>query len=191
MLDVLGILGDSNIALFISTTIALYLLWSSHRDAKAFEKNVSESLNSAGTIILITASGGAFGQMLQQTGIGETVGNLAKGYQTAILPLAFFITLIVRTAQGSATVAMVTAIGVLSGIAGADGFGFHPVYLAIAIGCGSKIFPWMNDSAFWVITKMSGMETKESIRFFSYLLTVMGFTGLAVVMLFAWLYPMA
>lgn len=190
LLQIFDVLGDSNIAIFLSAVIALWLLWSRTRDLKTFEKNVSESLASAGMIILITAAGGTFGQMLQQTDIGEKVGALARGYQTAILPLAFFITLLVRTAQGSATVAMVTTIGVLSGIGGAGGLGFHPVYLAIAIGCGSKIFPWMNDSAFWVITKMSGMETRESIRYFSYLLTVMGFAGLAAVMLLAWFFPM-
>jgi gluconate:H+ symporter, GntP family len=190
LLDTFKILGDSNIALLISTVFALFLLWSRNKNIKEFEKNVSESLTSAGMIILITAAGGAFGQMLQQTDIGDKIGALARSYQTAILPLAFLITLVVRTAQGSATVAMVTAIGVLSGIGGANGLGFHPVYLAIAIGCGSKIFPWMNDSAFWIITKMSGMEEMESIKFFSYLLTVMGLIGLIAVMLFAYFLPM-
>lgn len=184
------LLGDSTLALFVSTLIALYLLWSKTKEKKIFEKTVSESLTGAGMIILITAAGGAFGQMLQHTDIGDKVGTLAMSYQTAVLPLAFFITLVVRTAQGSATVAMVTAIGVMSGIGTAENLGFHPIYLAIAIGCGSKIFPWMNDSGFWIITKMSGMETKESIRFFSFLLTIMGFTGLLAVMLLAWINPM-
>src|SRR3990170_5506843 len=141
-------------------------------------------------IILITASGGTFGQMLQQTNIGEDIGNIAQAYKSAILPLAFLISVVVRTAQGSATVAMVTAVGVTSGLGGAGGFGFHPVYLAIVIGCGSKIFPWMNDSGFWIITKMSGMEEKETIRFFSYLLTVMGIAGLIIVMIASSLFPL-
>jgi gluconate:H+ symporter, GntP family len=184
------LIGDSNIALFIATAFALFLLWKRVENAAEFEKTVNESLTSAGTIILITSAGGVFGQMLQQTDIGDAIGSVAKNYQAAILPLAFFITLIVRTAQGSATVAMVTAIGILSGIGGANGFGFHPVYLAIAIGCGSKIFPWMNDSGFWVVTKMSGMDTAEGIRFFSFLLTLMGFAGLITVMILAYLFPM-
>jgi GntP family gluconate:H+ symporter len=146
---------------------------------------------SAGMIILITSAGGTFGQMLQQTGIGIKVGELANGYQTAILPLAFLISVVVRTAQGSATVAMVTAVGVMNGFSSGAGFGFHPVYLAIVIGCGSKIFPWMNDSAFWVITKMAGMEEKETIRFFSYLLSVMGIAGLVIVMILAYFFPFA
>ncbi len=184
------VIGDANVALFISAFVSMYLLWSRLKNVKQFEKNISEALMSAGMIILITSSGGAFGQMLQQTNIGEDIGNLAQAYKSAILPLAFLISVVVRTAQGSATVAMVTAIGVTSGLGGAEGFGFHPVYLAIAIGCGSKIFPWMNDSAFWVITKMSGMEEKETIRFFSYLLTVMGLAGLVIVMIASSVFPL-
>ena len=189
LLKTFQIIGDSNIALFISAFIALYLMWRRLKDRALFEKNISESLMSAGMIILITSAGGTFGQMLQQTGIGMKIGTLANGYEVAILPLAFLITLVVRTAQGSATVAMVTAVGVMNGFSHAQGFGFHPVYLAIVIGCGSKIFPWMNDSAFWIISKMSGMEEKETLRFFSYLLTVMGFAGLVVTMILAKLFP--
>ena len=182
-------IGDANIALFISAIIALYLMGRRLKNAELFQKNVSESLMSAGLIILITSAGGTFGQMLQQTGIGVEIGQMAQGYQTAILPLAFLITMVVRTAQGSATVAMVTAVGVMSGFGSAQGFGFHPVYLAIVIGCGSKIFPWMNDSAFWIISKMAGMNEKETIRFFSYLLTVMGFAGLLASMVLSVLFP--
>ena len=106
----------------------------------------------------------------------------------AILPMAFFITAAVRSAQGSATVAMVTAMGVMSGVVSMD-LAFHPVYIALAIGCGSKIFAWMNDSAFWIITKMSGMEVKETIRHFSMLLMVMALAGLVAIMIFSKLFP--
>jgi len=184
------LISDSNIALLISMLIALRLLWVRTKDKKQFEGLVSEAISSAGMIILITCAGGAFGQTLQQTDIGDSIGQLTQQTKLAILPLAFFLTMLIRTAQGSATVAMVTAIGFVSGFGQASGFGFHPVYLALAIGCGSKIFPWMNDSAFWIISKMSGMSNKESIRFFSYLLTVMGLIGLVVVMILAYLFPL-
>ena len=187
---VFSFLGDANIALFLSALIAMFLLSSRLKDTKRFKKFIFESLSSAGMIILITSAGGAFGQMLQQTGIGIRVGELAADYQMAILPLAFAITAAVRTAQGSATIAMVTAIGVMSGVVGA-GLQFHPVYVALAIGCGSKIFAWMNDSAFWIVTKMSGMEEKETIRYFSFLLMVMGFSGLIAVMILSKLLPFA
>ncbi|PKA98561.1 GntP family gluconate:H+ symporter [Flavobacteriaceae bacterium MAR_2009_75] len=181
-------LGDANIALLISTLIVMYVLWKRLKNIDLFKKFIFEALSSAGMIILITSCGGAFGQMLQQTGIGIRVGELAANYQMAVLPLAFFISAGVRTAQGSATVAMVTAIGVIGGLAQAD-LAFHPVYIALAIGCGSKVFAWMNDSAFWIITKMSGMEEKETIRYFSFLLLVMGFSGLIAVMLLSKLLP--
>lgn len=180
--------GDANIALMISTLIVMYLLWVRLKNVETFKKFIFEALSSAGMIILITSCGGAFGQMLQQTGIGIRVGEMAANYQMAILPLAFFISAGVRTAQGSATVAMVTAIGVIGGMAQAD-LAFHPVYIALAIGCGSKVFAWMNDSAFWIITKMSGMEEKETIRHFSLLLLVMGFSGLLAVMVLSKLAP--
>jgi GntP family gluconate:H+ symporter len=67
---------------------------------------------------------------------------------------------------------------------------YHPVYLAIVIGCGSKLFPWMNDSGFWIICKMSGFTEGETIRNFSLLLTVMGVTGLIVTMVLAKIFPL-
>ena len=182
-------LGDANIALTLSAMISLLLLWIRVKDVAKFKKFVFESLTSAGIIILITASGGAFGQMMQQTGIGIRIEGLAANYHMALLPMAFFITAAVRTAQGSATVAMVTAIGIMSGLASA-GLQFHPVYLAMAIGCGSKIFAWMNDSGYWIINKMSGMTEKETIRHFSVLLTVMGFSGLIAVMILSKILPL-
>lgn len=188
VVSVFSVLGDPNIALFISALIAMYLMWSRIVDIDTFKKYMYESLTSAGMIILITSAGGVFGQMLQQTGVGIRIQELSANYQMAILPMAFFITAAVRTAQGSATIAMVTTIGIMSGVA-STGLAFHPVYLALVIGCGSKIFAWMNDSAFWIITKMSGMEEKETIRHFSILLMVMAFGGLFSIMILSKLFP--
>ncbi|XOV94191.1 MAG: GntP family permease [Bacteroidota bacterium] len=193
MINLIGILkfiGDPNIALLLSAGVAMYLLNSRLKDRKQFEKVLTDALLSAGMIILITSAGGTFGKMLQQTNIGEGIAQMVGGYQAAILPIAFLITAVVRTSQGSATVAMVTTIGIMSGIGDVTQLGFHPVYLAMAIGCGSKIFPWMNDSGFWVITKMSGMHEKEAIRFFSYLLSVMGIAGLIISMILSIVLPL-
>jgi gluconate:H+ symporter, GntP family len=182
--------GDPNIALFIATIIALYLLARQHGfKLKNLKNPVEDSVLSAGTIILITSTGGAFGHMLQQTSIGTWIAEHAPAYQYAILPVAFFITAVIRTAQGSATVAMITAVGMLTVFNSEGALNFHPVYLAIVIGCGSKIFPWMNDSGFWIICKMSGFTERETIRNFSYLLLLMGLVGLVVTMLMATLFP--
>jgi GntP family gluconate:H+ symporter len=185
------ITGNPVIALFIGAVISLILLARQHAfHLKELKKPVEEAIYSAGTIILITATGGAFGAMLQQTSIGTWLAELAPQYKLATLPLAFFITAIIRTAQGSATVAMITAVGMLTVLNTPGALSYHPVYLAIVIGCGSKLFPWMNDSGFWIICKMSGFTESETIRNFSVLLTIMGVTGLVACMTLAKIFPL-
>jgi GntP family gluconate:H+ symporter len=183
--------GDPLTSLFIATIISLFIL-ARHYSYRLqdLKKPVEEAIYSAGTIILITSTGGAFGHVLQETSIGSWLATQVSGYQMAILPLAFFLTAAIRTAQGSATVAMITAVGMLTVFNTPGALNFHPVYLAIVIGCGSKIFPWMNDSGFWIICKMSGFTERETIRNFSYLLLIMGITGLLVTMTFAKLLPL-
>jgi GntP family gluconate:H+ symporter len=186
---VFSVLGDANIALAISSAIAVFLLWSRLNNTKEFQKVIAESISSAGVIILITTAGGVFGQMLEQTGIGIKLSGFATTYQMAVIPLAFFITAAVRTVQGSAMVAMVTAAGVMGGV-GSMGLSFNPLYVALAIGCGSKIFTWMNDSAFWIVTEMCAMEEKETIRHFSFLSMVMGLSGLFILMILSQFLPL-
>ena len=188
---VLNQVGNPVMALFIGTCISLYLLWRQHSfHVRELEKPVEKAIASAGTIILITCMGGAFGAMLKQTAIGSWLSDLSGDYRIAALPLAFFVTAVIRTAQGSATVAMITAVGILTVFNTPGVLDFHPVYLAVVIGCGSKLFPWMNDSGFWIICKMSGFTEGETIRNFSILLTVMGITGLFTCMLFAEIFPL-
>ena len=191
--------GNPNVALTISAAIALVTFAWQHRGHKSKTpsnrgKNITaflqNALSSGGLIILITSAGGAFGGILQQTGIGYRIQELATSYRIAVLPLAFFVTAIVRTAQGSATVAMITAVGILGGLAGGGQLGFHPLYLALVIGCGSKPIPWMNDSGFWVICKMSGMTEGETLKTCSTMMTLMGIVGLVVIMILARLFPL-
>jgi GntP family gluconate:H+ symporter len=184
-------LGNSTVALTIAAVIALMTLAKQRSGGRDRVKStVQSALKSGGVIILITAAGGALGAVLQQTGIGPRIEELATAYNIAVLPLAFLVTALVRTAQGSATVSMITAVGILSGFSDPAVLGFHPVYLALAIGCGSKPIPWMNDSGFWVVGKMSGLTEGETLKTFSIELTLMGFAGIAVVMIAAKLLPL-
>jgi GntP family gluconate:H+ symporter len=182
--------GDPVIAMFISTGFSLILLAKQFAfSVKALRKPLEDAVYSAGTIILIIASGGAFGAMLQQTSIGNWLAANTAGFKLGVLPLAFVVTAFIRTAQGSATVAIITAIGMLSSFNTPGALSFHPVYLAIVIGCGSKIIPWMNDSGFWLISKTCGFTEQETMKTDSLLLTVMGITGLLTTMLMAKLFP--
>ncbi|MEJ0057948.1 MAG: hypothetical protein WDN75_21260 [Bacteroidota bacterium] len=183
--------GEPIIALFIGAVISLVILAKQYSYKLAeLKKPIEEAIYSAGTIILITATGGAFGAMLQQTSIGTWLAGIMPDYQLAVLPVAFLISVVIRTAQGSATVAMITSVGMLTALNTPGALSFNPVYIAIVIGCGSKIFPWMNDSGFWIICKMSGFTEGETIKNFSFLLTVMGITGLIVTMVLAKLFPL-
>ena len=183
--------GHPVTALFAGTCIALYLLARQYGYRfKDLQKPVEKAVGSAGSIILITCLGGAFGAVLQQTSIGSWLTAFSSDYKLAALPLAFFVTVIIRTAQGSATVAMITAVGILTVLNNPEALGFHPVYLALVIGCGSKLFPWMNDSGFWIICKMSGFTEGETLRNFSVLLSVMGVAGLLFCILLAKMFPL-
>lgn len=184
-------IGNPNVALTISAAVAMLTFAWWHRDRKEkIPPFLQSALSSGGLIILITSAGGAFGGVLQQTGIGSRIEQLAASYQVAVLPLAFLVTAVVRTAQGSATVAMITAVGILGGLAGDGQLEFNPVYLALAIGCGSKLVAWMNDSGFWVICKMSGMTEGQTLKTCSAMMTLMGIVGLLVIMLLARFLPL-
>ncbi len=183
--------GEKNMALVCGAMAALIML-AIHKmgNRQALLNSVQAALMSAGVIILITSAGGAFGGMLQQTGISFRIGELTQGYQMALIPLAFLITAIVRTAQGSATVAMITASGILSGMASSVHLEYHMLYIGLAVACGSKLIPWMNDSGFWIICKMSNLTEKEALKTFSPMLTIMGISGLIVIMIAAKIWPL-
>ncbi|MBL8816943.1 MAG: GntP family permease [Planctomyces sp.] len=151
------------------------------RDAIA--SHLQTAITGAGTIILVTAAGGAFGAILQQTSIAESLGDLPMSSPLIIVIASFLVTAAVRTAQGSATVAMMTSAGIFGGIVTSGAAGVDPLWVALAVGCGSKPFPWMNDSGFLVITRMSGMTESEGLRYVSPVMSTAGCAGLVAIIL--------
>lgn len=192
--DTIRFLGDQNIALVIAAAISILMLaWQKRTSRDEMAGAIGVALASGAVVILITAAGGAFGGVLRESGIGSRIKELALAYEISglgILLLAFSVTTLIRTAQGSSTVAMITAAGILGDTFAAEDLGFHPLYLALVIGCGSKPFSWMNDSGFWVICKMSGMTERETLRFLTPMTALMGFVGCIVTMIGAWLWPL-
>ena len=183
--DWVVILSDKNIAMALGAGVAM-ILASRYCELK---RVVNEALSSGGVIILITAAGAAFGAVLKGTGIGGELSGMV-GSGESVLLLAFGLTALVRFAQGSATVAMITSVGIVAPMVLEAELGFHAVYVALAIGCGSKPLPWMNDSGFWIVSKMSGMNEKETLKTFSMMLSLMGVTGFAVVWIARRVLPM-
>lgn len=185
-----SLLGNANLALLLSTAIAMGVLFRQRKLTRREMANTLEiSLMSGGVIILITSGGGAFGAMLAEAGIGgwiqEKFDVAGSGGGISYLLLGFAIAVVLKIAQGSSTVAMITASGMLTGIASPDILGFHPVLLATAIGSGSLVGSWMNDSGFWIFAKMGGLTEAEALKSWTILLAVLGLVGMGVTLLVA------
>ncbi len=189
--DVFRFLGDKNIALLLSAGVSILLLTRHKNSGQSMREVVQDALSTGGVIILVTAAGSAFGAILKDTGIAREIGELVgSGASFALIAVAYGVTALVRTAQGSATVAMITAGGIIGPIAAAVSLPYSALYLALAIGCGSKPISWANDSGFWVIGRMSGMTPTETFKTVSIMMIVMSLVGLAVIFLGAVLIPL-
>ena len=179
-------LGEKNVALTIAAAVGLVIVYLRSGSIAA----AGEGLSGGGVMILIICAGGAFGQMLRQTGVADHIHESLPASKLMLLPVAWSLAVAVRTAQGSAIVAMITAAGIVAPIAARGDLGFHPVYLALAIGCGSKPIQWMNDAGFWIIGRISGLTTTETLKTATIQLAIMGVIGLLATMLGAWLLPL-
>ena len=183
--------GNKNLAMAIAAFLAIVMLVRQKKtDRTELANSLQAALASGGVIILITAAGGSFGKALQQTGIAGMFSGVGGASPAAVLTMAFVVTALVRFAQGSATVSMITGVGVMASFAAGVDLAFHPVYLALAIGFGSKMFLWMNDSGFWVIGKMSGMTEWETLKYVTPMTSLMGLSGLIFTIIAASLVPM-
>lgn len=196
VIGTMSILGNPNLALLLSTVIAMYLLIS--KRALSFDElgsKVEKALMSGGVIILVTAGGGAFGAMLREAGLQESVrGWIDTGGDSVgivILLTAFGVAAVLKFAQGSSTVAMITGASMFSAMNfSGDMLGYDIVYLATAIGSGSLVGSWMNDSGFWIYTRMSVLTEGESLKTWTVLLAFLGITSMIVTLLLAILLPM-
>ena len=194
-----AVLGNVNLAMLISAAIAMWMLKSKRSLTNTqLAKVVEVSLMSGGMIILITSAGGAFGGMLKAAQIGPAIENLLKGDGgqptggIMLLVLGALIASVMKIAQGSGTVAMITASAMVSAMVPSTGtLGYHPVYLATAIGGGSLVCSWMNDSGFWIFVKMTGLTEVEGLKSWTVLVAAVGLVAITVSILLAVVLPMA
>ena len=151
---------------------------------------LKEPISTAGIIILITGAGGAYGGMIRLSGVGNAMENVSNNFNISYILLAWLVTAIIRIAQGSATVAMITGVGLMAAIlSNVQDLGYHPLYIYLAIGFGSITLSWMNDSGFWVVQRLSGFSEKETLKTWSVLLTAISLVGLISCMLASKLIP--
>lgn len=190
----IAFLGNKNVAMFLGLVIAL-ILWAKHKklNLKALGQEMEKPLELAGIIILITSAGGAFGTMIRYTGIGEMITAMsADGFSINLIVVAWLMAAVMKFAQGSSTVSMITTAGIMAAIITPDMvLGFHPVYIYLAIGFGALVGSWMNDSGFWIVGKLSGMTETETLKTWTVLLAVLGIVGGIQVLLLSYILPFA
>lgn len=186
---VLGFLGHPFAALLLATMLAFYYLGTRLGFPK--EKVIeiaTRSLEPAGMIILITGAGGVYKQVLIDSGVGQVLADMMTASPLPPVVLAFIVASLVRVAQGSATVAMITAAGIMSPIISGLGLeGPHLGLMVIAIASGATILSHVNDSGFWLISQYLGMNEQQTLRSWTVmetLIALIGFTVVFIVSLF-------
>ncbi len=171
-------IGEPAIALIIGVLLALLLPKKLEKSMLSTDGWVGKALMDAATIILVTGAGGIFGRILQNSGIADMLGETLAGINIGIW-LPFLLAAAIKTAQGSSTVALITTASILVPMMETLGFTteLHKAMLVIAIGAGSAVFSHANDSYFWVVTQMSGMDVKMGYRLHSVGSAVLGFSS--------------
>ncbi len=189
-----NVVGNANFALLLSAAIAIATLVRQRKLSRTeMAKAIEVALMSGGVIILITSAGGAFGEMLKVAQVGDALQQAFTGIGGTgkfVLVLGFAVAAVLKVAQGSSTVAMITGSAMLAGIASPETLGFSPVYLATAIGGGSLVGSWMNDSGFWIFAKMSGLTEVEALKSWTIMLVVLATVSLLVTIVLSTVLPL-
>lgn len=174
-------LGNKLIALLLGT-LAAYAASVKYLGRDGLEASAGEALKSAGVVLLITGAGGSFGAVIQATGIGNAIVSTLGTNVNSIIPvmfLGYFIGLIFRVAQGSGTVAGLTAMTIMATIA--SNVPVHPVFIALACLSGGNSIGHVNDNGFWVATNLSGLSVTGGLKTY----TLGSFISSVIIMILA------
>lgn len=176
-----GFVGHPFIALLISVLAAWYAfpaLRAGGRDRLL--RIADKALEPAGIVILVTGAGGVFKQVLIDSGVGKALAAALAGTHLPTMLLAFIIAALIRLAQGSATVAMITAAGIVAPLAKEGGTqGAALGLLTVAIASGASICSHVNDSGFWLVGRLFGLTEAQTLRSWSVATTVIALAGFA------------
>lgn len=176
----LAFIGHPVVALLIGMVLAVYVLLPRATPRGRVTGWLAQAASSAGLIILITGAGGAFGQVLRDTGVGDELATAIASWNLPGVLVPFLIATLVRLAQGSGTVAMITAASVTAPLVA--GLGVSPLAAAIACCAGSMVFSYFNDSYFWVVTRFTGLDGVAAIRGWSGITTAVWLGSLPLVL---------
>ena len=182
--DILIFLGNPVVALLIGLVISLSLPKKLDRHMLSTTGWAGEALQSAALIILVTGAGGAFGNVLQQSDIGEIIREAEIGSSLGLW-LPFLIAVALTTAQGSSTVAIITTASLIAPLIAPMGLDseLSKAMVVIAIGAGAGLVSHANDSFFWVVTQLSGMNVNQGYRLHSLGTVVVGLSAMLILFL--------
>ncbi|ANU09476.1 gluconate transporter [Planococcus antarcticus DSM 14505] len=183
--EILTFLGHPFVALTIATLLTFYLLGTKRGYSRQEVQDIAtKALEPAGIIILVTGAGGVFKQVLIDSGVGDVLGDMMGDSALPPIVLAFLIAAAVRVAQGSATVAMVTAAGLITPLLEMIGMtGPALGLIVIAIASGATVLSHVNDSGFWLVNRYFGMDVKDTLKSWTVMETIIGLTGFVVVLI--------
>ncbi|MGN6576695.1 MAG: GntP family permease [Nocardioides sp.] len=162
LVKILTFVGHPVVALLVGIVLAVYVLLPRWTPRNRVHHWLSEAAASAGLIILITGAGGALGQVLRDSGVGDALAEAISSVNLPSVLVPFLVATLVRLAQGSGTVAMITAASVSAPLVGA--LGLSPLLAALACCAGSMVFSYFNDSYFWVVTRFTGLDGTAALR---------------------------
>lgn len=181
----LRLLGHPFTALLLGTLLACYLLGVRlGYPMRTVQQMVSKALEPVGLILLVTGAGGVLSRVFVETGVGQALAEQLAASRLPLVILAFSMALAVRMAQGSATLSMVTAAGLIAPIV-QNGSYAQPMLalLTLAIAAGATAFSHVNDSGFWLVSRYLDLSEADTLRVWTVLETILGVSGLVMVLL--------
>lgn len=179
--EFLAFIGNPVVALLIGIVLAVYVLlprWTPRRKVHGW---LAEAAASAGLIILITGAGGALGQVLRDSGVGDALAEAISALSLPGVLVPFLVASLVRLAQGSGTVAMITAASVSAPLV--SELGLSALLAALACCAGSMVFSYFNDSYFWVVTRFTGLDGANALRGWSGITTAVWLASLPLLLI--------
>ncbi|MFC4223730.1 GntP family transporter [Lysinibacter cavernae] len=180
--DLAVFIGTPVCALLVAVAIAFFALpvrrgWGLQRTNEVFES----AFPPIASILLVVAGGGVFGAVLQTSGIGTALATALDGLGVPLILLGFVLTLILRAAQGSATVAIVTTASLLAAAVEAGGYTpFQVALITVAVGFGGLGLSMVTDAGFWIVTRYLGLTVADGLRTWTVLTTILGLAGFLI-----------
>jgi Gnt-I system high-affinity gluconate transporter len=181
--DFIGFIGDPNMAMLISLLFAVYALGLRRGEPMGkLMKSLEEALKGVAPVMLVIAGAGVFMQVMSEAGVNEYIGRFLKDAPLSPLVLGWGIAGLIRIATGSATVAGLTAAGIILPLLGMHPE-IHPELMVLAIGAGSLMCSHVNDGGFWLFKQYFNLSIKQTFATWSVMETIVSVVGLGIVLL--------